>query len=56
MGGGGMGGLGGIDPAMMQAFMNSQGGAGGFSGLGAGMGGGNLPTADTRPPAEKYAE
>jgi hypothetical protein len=51
---GGAGGMGGMDPAMMQAFMNSQGGAGGASGFG-GMPQMNMPTADNRPPAEKYA-
>jgi ubiquilin len=47
MGGGagaGAGGMGGMDPAMMQAMM----------GGGAGMGGG--APADARPPREKYAE
>ena len=40
----GMGGFGGMDPAMMQAMMG-----------GAGQGGASAPTADNRPPREKYA-
>ena len=46
-----MGGMfGGIDPAMMQQFMQMQGG-----GAGAGAGAGATASADTRPPKEKYA-
>lgn len=43
-----MGGMGGFDPAMMQAMM----GGGGMGGMG-GMG--QAAAADTRPPREKYA-
>lgn len=54
-GAGGMGGMGGMppgmgmNPAMMQQFMQMQGMGGGMGGMG------GMPQADSRPPREKYA-